>query len=153
MINIAKHVSEKWVKFNQRNILENLLQAEDHTRHMQTLSWDQGEGACILKHIIFVRGELKELISHSSDLGMDTSIYENVLNEIDEFLDKVEAGKIEFHKVDLIQMLRRWRKNVEKTMPHYRTFYCKCWHGVPYLKILFTFLLGVALGVFLASII
>jgi glycyl-tRNA synthetase beta subunit len=150
-------LKEKWKKsdkrfldYNKRNILINLLQAEAHAQAMQTISFIKGEGSCFLKHLAFVLGEVKEAINHSANVEPENmKTFEKLSKEIEEFFDKVESGKHNYHKRDLLNLVRKWRKEVEQTMPMYKTFYCKCFHGIPYLKILIIFLFGIIFGYFI----
>ncbi len=48
---------------------------------MNTLSFIQGEGSCYLKHLLFVRGELGEIISHAKALEKNTKLYEKLLRK------------------------------------------------------------------------
>ncbi len=139
----------KFLAYNKRNVLTNLLQAEEHIKAMNTLSFIRGEGSCVLKHLLVVRGELAEAISHASSLGEDTKIYEKLKDEIESFLDGIEAKPNSFTKRDLLNKVRGWRKEFEQTSTAYLTFRCKCLHAIPYLKLLFGFTSGVALGILL----
>lgn len=133
---------KKFFKYNVRNILTNLLQAEEHAKAMNTMSFIEGEGSCYLKHLLFVRGELSEIISHSHALKKSTKSYEKLLNKLDKFLDKVESGK-KFTKKELILFVRELRKEFEKEHRAYATFNCSCLHAIPYLKVLLIFLSGI----------
>jgi hypothetical protein len=142
-------VDEKFLKYNKRNILTNLLQAEEHAKAMNTLSFIKGEGSCFLKHLLFVRGELSEIIAHSQAVGEaseNVKIYEKIRSEIEKFLDKAESPRHRHTKRDLLMMVRKWRKEFEKTCSAYQTFNCACLHAIPYLKILLIFLAGVGFG-------
>ncbi len=134
---------KKFLRYNIRNILTNLLQAEEHAKAMNTMSFIEGEGSCYLKHLLFVRGELSEIISHSSTLKKSSKDYEKLLQKIEKFLDRVEAGK-RFTKRDLILFVRELRKEFEKKHRVYATFSCACLHAIPYLKVLLIFLSGIA---------
>jgi|GEM_PF-2137734 len=145
-----KRVAEgdkRFLSYNRRNVLTNLLQAEEHVKAMNTLNFIEGEGSCVLKHLLLVRGELAEAISHASSLGGETKIYEKLRDEIESFLDKVEAEPVSFTKRELLNKIRGWRKEFEQTSTAYQTFMCKCLHAIPYLKLLFLFALGIAVGV------
>ncbi len=133
---------KKFFKYNIRNILTNLLQAEEHAKAMNTLSFVEGEGSCYLKHLLFVRGELSEIISHSSALKKPVKKYEKLLNKIEKFLDKVENGK-KFTKKELIIFVRNLRSEFEKEHKVYATFNCSCLHAIPYLKVLLIFISGI----------
>ena len=146
-----KSKDKEFYKYNIRNILTNLLQAEEHAKAMNTMSFIKGEGSCFLKHLLFVRGELKELISHSQSINEFKPIYEKLLKQIENFFDKVEKGK-KFTKKDLILFVRKMRKEFEKSHPIYSTFSCACLHAIPYLKILLLFLLGTSFGILLVKI-
>ncbi len=142
---------EKFYRYNVRNILTNLLQAEEHAKAMNTLSFIEGEGSCFLKHLLFVRGELSEIISHSSATGKASETiktYEKLLKKVEKFLDNVEKGK-RFTKRELIFFVRELRKAVEKENRAYSTFNCACLHAIPYLKILLIFVAGTCFGVLL----
>lgn len=144
----GKNADEKFLKYNKRNILTNLLQAEEHAKAMNTFTFIEGEGSCFLKHLLFVRGELSEIIAHSRSVkesSKNIRIYEKLLNEIEKFIDKAESGK-KYTKRDLLLKVRKWRKEFEKTCHAYQTFKCACLHAIPYIKILLIFLAGIAFG-------
>ncbi|MEM0480886.1 MAG: hypothetical protein QXQ14_01745 [Candidatus Aenigmatarchaeota archaeon] len=148
-----KKSDKKFLDYNKRNILINLLQAEEHAKAMQTISFIKGEGSCYLKHLLFVLGEVKEAINHSANVEpKNTKIFEKLMKEMEEFFDKVENNKANFTKKDLINLTRKWRKTVEQTMPIYKTFTCKCLHAIPYIKILLIFLFGILFGFILYKI-
>jgi len=136
---------KKFYNYNIRNILTNLLQAEEHAKAMNTINFIEGEGSCYLKHLLFVRGELSELISHSTALEKSSKTYERLLKKIENFLDKVESGA-KFTKRELILFVREIRKEIEKEHKPYATFNCACLHAIPYLKILLIFLAGTGFG-------
>jgi len=139
-----KQVDRKFFRYNVRNILTNLLQAEEHARDMQTMNFVTGEGSCYLKHLLFVRGEVEEAMNDCASLGLkkEGKIFEKIKREMDEFFEKVETNNHNYHKADLINIVRKWRKEVESTAPWYQTFYCKCLHSIPYIKTLLYFLIG-----------
>ena len=144
MLFVSKR-EKKFYNYNIRNILTNLLQAEEHAKAMNTINFIEGEGSCYLKHLLFVRGELSEIISHSHALKKSAKTYENLLDKLEKFLDKVEnAGK--FTKRELILFVREMRKEFEKQNKSYTTFNCACLHAIPYLKILLIFLAGTGFG-------
>lgn len=148
----------QFLKYNKKNCLINLLQMEKHIKAMNTMNFIEGEGSCTLKHGLIVRGEIDEATSHiSSQLkggGVTTDelgelpIFEKLGTEMDIFFKNIE-GKHDYHKVDLINLVRSWRKDIEKTMPTYQTFKCKCIEQVPYLKSL----IYVAVGAIIATVV
>jgi hypothetical protein len=135
---------KKFLNYNKRNILINLLQAEQHARDMQTLNFIKGEGSCYLKHLLFVKGEIEEAINACTNLKLkkEIKVFEKLKRELEKFIDRIESNKHNYHKIDLINLVRRWRKEVEKTIPYYQTFNCKCLHSIPYIKTLLYFLAG-----------
>lgn len=138
-------IDRKFLNYNKRNILVNLLQAEQHARDMQTLSFIKGEGSCYLKHLLFVKGEIEEAINACVNLKLkEVKVFEKIKKELDRFINKVESNIHNYHKKDLINLVRKWRKEVEKTIPYYQTFNCKCLHSIPYIKTLIYFLAGFA---------
>lgn len=147
MMERNKNADKKFLKYNKRNILTNLLQAEEHAKAMNTLTFIKGEGSCFLKHLLFVRGELSELLAHSQSLkepSKNLKTYKKLLSQIERFLDKAELPRHAYTKKDLLLRVRKWRKEFEKTCNAYQTFKCKCLHAIPYLKVLFIFLISVA---------
>jgi len=145
-VNAKKYEKDKkFLNFNIRNILTDLLQAEYHATRMQTLSYIQGEGACMLKHLLHVRGELKEAMQHTKD-EKQFQHFNNAFMRLEEFLDEVETGRAKFTKKDLVDFIRSIRKEVEEVVPVYKTYYCKCLHSIPYLKVLVPFFLGCILS-------
>lgn len=140
---------EEFLAYNKRNCLINLLQAENHIKAMNTLNFIKGEGSCVLKHLLFVKGELNEAISHASKIEpRSVKTFEKLHNKIENFFQKIEK-KHNYKKRDLLILVRGWRKELEKTMPFYQTFNCKCLHFIPYAKILFVFLSGILFAYFL----
>ena len=138
----------RFLNYNKRNILMNLLQAEQHARDMQTISFIKGEGSCFLKHLLFVKGEVEEAINASSSIEPQSlKVFEKLKLELDNFFSKIETGRHRYTKRDLINLTRKWRKLVEQTTPWYKTFRCKCLHSIPYLKSLMYFVAGSLVGV------
>ena len=138
-----KKTDKKFLRYNKRNIIINLLQAEQHARDMQTLSFIKGEGSCYLKHILFVKGEVEEAINACANLKLpELKIFQKLKKEIEKFVEKIERNEHNYHKVDLINLVRKWRKQVETMTPWYQTFNCKCLHTIPYIKLLSYFLAG-----------
>ena len=58
--------AEKFLQFNEDNIFQNLLQLEDHFRHLSERNNKLGHGSCCTKHLHLIIGECNEAISHSS---------------------------------------------------------------------------------------
>jgi hypothetical protein len=140
---------KEFLAYNKRNCLTNLLQAENHIKAMNTLNFIKGEGSCVLKHLLFVRGELNEAISHASRVEpKNVKTFEKLYRQIENFLKKIEK-KHEYKKRDLLVLVRGWRKELEATMPFYQTFRCKCLHFIPYAKVLLIFLSGIFFAYFL----
>lgn len=147
MVKILKESDKKFLNFNKRNILVNLLQAENHARNMQTLNFKKGEGSCFLKHLLFVKGEVEEAMNATSHLEpKNFKIFEKIKEEMEEFFEEVESENHDYTKMDLINLVRKWRKLVESTTPWYKTFECKCLHSIPYFKTLLYFLSGIILA-------
>jgi hypothetical protein len=147
-----KQADKKFFRYNIRNILTNLLQAEQHARDMQTISFVKGEGSCYLKHLLFVKGEVEEVINVCSNLNIPTKPFEKLKGEMDRFFERVEMNKYKYRKKDLINLVRRWRKQVESMAPWYQTFNCKCIHSIPYIKSLSYFLAGLVFAYLLQVI-
>ena len=146
-----KDKKSKFLEYNKRNMLENLLQAEEHSRAINTLKFMEGEFSCFFKHILFVHGEVKEAMAHTTN-PKEFKIFEKIEREIRSFLEEIETGKKEYTKKQLIDLVRKWRKEIEKTIPVYQTFKCKCLHFIPYLKIAIIFLGGSLFNFILWSI-
>lgn len=75
-------------------------------------------------------------------------IVEKLHKEMNIFLDEIE-GKHNHHKADLLNLVRGWRKEIEKTLPTYQTFKCRCIEQIPFLKSL----LYIAVGAVIATIV
>ncbi len=134
---------KKFLSYNKKNCLTNFLQAENHIKAMNTPSFIEGEGSCVLKHLIFIRGELEEAIAHASRIEpKNVKIFKILYEEIENFLERVEKGH-NYKKGYLLNLVRSWRKKLELTMPFYQTFNCKCLHLIPYTKIFLIFLSGI----------
>ena len=127
----------------------NLLQAESHVRNMNTVDFEKGEGSCVLKHILYTKGEIEEAMSHCTEKEFE--IFSRLNDEINTFLENVEKG-VGYGKKQLIETIRTWRRDVEKTMPYYQTFNCKCTHFIPQFKIMLAFISGMFLFFLLSKI-
>jgi len=145
-----KEKDREFLRYNKRNVLTNLLQAEEHIKAMNTLSFIEGEGSCVLKHLLLVRGELSEAIAHSKD-AVERETFGKILRSLEVFLENVERGKT-FKKYELLSIVRGWRKEFEQTCDSYLTFACKCLHAIPYVKIALVFALGAAVGSAIATL-
>ena len=147
-----RSIDKKFLSYNKRNCLVNLLQAEQHIKNINTLNFTKGEGACILKHLMLVKGEVEEAIAHALEIEPENvKIFEELNEKIGSFLDRVEK-RYEYTKRDLLCLVRGWRKELEKTMPFYQTFNCKCLHYIPQLKIFLSFLAGILFSYILSKL-
>ena len=70
---------EKFFNYNKENIYMNLIQAEDHARYVKDLDHAQ----CIIKHLLFVLGELKEMENHAK------AVKPEIVDDIRRLRDKV----------------------------------------------------------------
>jgi len=115
-----------FLNYNKDNIFANLLQAEDHLRHLQSAdNLTPGFQACVLKHLAFISGECLEAQSHSLvTLGKETSRkYAELQTKVDEIKKGVQTGKLSADEG--ILKVREARKLFEKINPDYDMESCQ----------------------------
>lgn len=128
-------------------ILANLLEAEDHARYLNT--WNErvaraGHGSCILKHMACSLGHVVELSERAR--GKERSSLKKVEKMLRNFLEEAESGK-EYKKIELIEKIRSIRRELEESMPYYKTYDCACLHYIPFIKYFLPFVSGLILGI------
>ena len=106
--------------YNKENIYTNLIQAEDHARFADDLDHAQ----CIVKHLMFVIGELKEMENHAKVVNPD------IVDKIRELRDEVYGiykGIINktIDVKDLCNKIWNIRKKFEKIVPEFNTDKCE----------------------------
>lgn len=107
-------------EYNKENIYTNLIQAEDHARFADDLDHAQ----CIIKHLMFVIGELKEMENHAKLVEPD------IVDKVRELRDKVYniyKGIVNktIDKKDLCNKIWNIRKEFEKIVPEFNTEKCE----------------------------
>jgi len=111
---------EKFFDYNKENIYMNLIQAEDHARYVEDLDHAQ----CIIKHLLFVLGELKEMENHAK------AVKPEIVNDIKQLRDKVYQvyKSIVDKTADIDQLANNiWliRKEFEAIVPEFDTSKCE----------------------------
>jgi len=119
---MAESKEEYFLKFNIRNILTNAIQAEDHLRYVRISRPEHH--SCVQKHLLFIRGELGEAISHASVVKPD------LVPKFKELLAKTEIILNEFEKgikdpSEAIIKIRELRRDVESIFKPYDTSKCE----------------------------
>jgi len=107
---------DAFLKYNKRNIIGDLYAAEVHLRYA-TQNMAKEHMGCVAKHLLHVRNELGEAISHTKKED-ERKAFREGLYEVEKLLDKFEEGKLTLDDV------RKLRKMLEKYTP-YGTSECR----------------------------
>jgi len=105
-----------FLKYNKRNILGDLYAAEVHMRYAVE-GVDKGHMGCVAKHLLHVRNELGEAVSHTKDED-EKRVFQVGLLKTEKLLDKFEEGSLSLSDV------RELRKFIEPYTP-YSTENCR----------------------------
>jgi len=116
----------EWLKFNVRNIISNLYQAEDHARYLIP-GMRPEHFSCIIKHLLFVDGELGEAESHASVVNESLiPKIRTIRQRVQRLLDRLEEPiSTEADVAQVLRELREIRKEMEKLFPTYDTEECE----------------------------
>jgi len=116
----------EWLKFNVRNIISNLYQAEDHARYLIP-GMKPEHFSCIIKHLLFVDGELGEAESHASVVNESLiPRIRTIRQRVQRLLDRLEEPiSTEADVAQVLRELREIRKEMEKLFPTYDTEECE----------------------------
>jgi len=111
---------KKFFDYNKENIYINLIQAEDHARYVKDLDHAQ----CIIKHLLFVLGELKEMENHAK------AVKPEIVDDIKQLRDKVyQVYRSIVNKTANVDQLANniWliRKEFEAIVPEFDTSKCE----------------------------
>ena len=112
--------TKQFLEYNKENIYTNLLQAEDHARYVE----DLGHAQCLIKHLRFIIGELKEMENHAG------IVMPEIVDEITDLRSKVEQlyKGIVNGTADIKQLANNiWliRKEFEAIVPEFDTNRCE----------------------------
>lgn len=110
----------KWARWNERNILTNLIQAEEHARYIDEDVMDPEHLACISKHLLNVRGELGELMTHTEN-DEEREVVEDVILQLEH---KIQTIQNEGNTIS-IDEIKHIRKQLEPTMNVFDTSQCR----------------------------
>jgi len=105
-----------FLKYNKRNILGDLYAAEVHMRYAVE-GIDKDHMGCVAKHLLHVRNEFGEAVSHAQD-EEERRIFQVGLLKTEKLLDKFEEGTLSLDDI------RKLRKFIEPYTP-YSTENCK----------------------------
>lgn len=106
--------------YNKENIYMNLIQAEDHAKYASDLDHVQ----CIIKHLMFVLAELKEMQNHARIVRPE------VIDDIVKLRDKVynlykEIASKQVNVKELPYQIWALRKEFEKIFDEFNTNKCE----------------------------
>jgi len=119
---MAEPKEKYFLKFNLRNILANAIQAEDHCRYIKDSRPEHH--SCVQKHLLFIRGELGEAISHASVVSPElVPKFKEILAYTERVLDEFEQGIKD--PSEAIVKIRKIRRKTEEIFKPYDTSECK----------------------------
>ncbi len=112
-----------FLEYNITNILQNLLQAEDHLRVLYGKDSDEeGHNSCVSKHLMIVSGEASEAVSHSSHINPGkTPVFRRIMADATSLRNRINDLSVQ----DAIVKVREIRKEAEKLDSRYDTSRCK----------------------------
>jgi len=111
-----------FLRFNLRNILANAIQAEDHCRYVKDSRPEHH--SCVQKHLLFIRGELGEAISHASVVSPElVPKFREILAYTERVLDEFEQGIKD--PSEAIVKIREIRRKTEEIFKPYDTSKCE----------------------------
>ena len=114
---------EYFLNYNEDNIMSNLLQAEDHLRNIEGGAPAE-HGSCIMKHLLLVKGEADEGISHSSvAMPEKTQIFKIVKASTENLKNKIETDG--FSPQEDMVKIRDIRKVAEGLRSSFNLSECK----------------------------
>jgi len=115
--------AENFLKYNEDNVMMQLLALEDHFRLLSS-DYKSEHAACCTKHILFLLEEAREGQSHASEVGDSKKV--RIFKEIDEDTQKVRVD-IESHvpPEEIIRKVRAIRRKVEGLNPNFNLEKCE----------------------------
>jgi len=116
---VDKAKIQRFFEYNKENIYMNLLQAEDHARFTEDLDHAQ----CLLKHLLFVLGELKEMEQHASVVKPEiVEKVKELRNRVYDLYRRIREKQIQ--PSEIAREIWNLRKEFESIVPEFDTNRC-----------------------------
>jgi len=104
--------ASEFLKYNEENVMMHLLAIENHLRDLNE-DYASEHASCIVKHLLTLREQALEGISHASEVGSEDKI--KIFKEIDDAAKRIRAALERREKPsNIIRMVREVRKSAEK---------------------------------------
>jgi hypothetical protein len=122
-VELLTGTAKDFLSYNEDNVMMQLLALEAHLR-LLTPNYKSEHASCCIKHILTLREQAQEGVSHASELGMASKA--QIFRELDSGAQALR-GDLEkgVHPDELIRKVRELRRKAEALNPSFNLESCK----------------------------